>query len=102
RFLAAHADAPLDWLAPLKEAVTKAPEDQRNYGMFVGFMSGLAGKHPETVEHFKREALASKLFAPVLVMVTGALGITESDVRLVLSGLRDGLIPPSALMNWTM
>ena len=102
RSLAAYSGAPLDWFAPLKEAVTAAPEGQRNYAMFVGFMSGLAEKHPETVEHFKREALTSKLFAPVLVMVTAAVGITESDIRLVLAGLRDGLIPPSALMNWTV
>lgn len=100
--LAKQAPRPLDWLAPIQEAVAAAPEDRRNYGLFVGYMTGLADRHPEAIDLFKREALGSKIFAQALVMVTGSIGIEKGDVQLVISGLRNGMIEPNALVNWTM
>ena len=35
-------------------------------------------------------------------MVTASIGISESDVQLVISCLRDGTIEPHTLVNWTM
>jgi hypothetical protein len=102
RNLAKQAAKPLHWLAPLQEAVAGAPEGRRNYGLLVGYVTGLADKHPEAIDRFKREAVASKIFAPVLVMITASIGIAESDVQLVAAGLRDGMIKPNALVNWTM
>src|SRR5262249_40793231 len=57
-------------------------------------------RHPEAIDRFKREAIVSKTFAPVLIMVTASIGIAESDVPLVIGGLRDGMIKPNALVNW--
>lgn len=102
RDLAKQAATPLDWLAPIQEAVAAAPEDRRNYGLFVGYMVGLADRHPEAIDFFKREAVGSKIFAPALVMVTASIGVQKSDVELVIGGLRSGMIEPNTLINWTM
>lgn len=101
KFLAAHSSTPLDWLTSIKSAVVAAPDGQRNYGVLVGYLTGLAARHPDVVEQFKKEAMASKVFAPVLVMATASIGITDHDVQLVRAGLRDGILPPSTLANWT-
>ena len=102
RDLAKQAATPLDWLKPIQEAVTAAPEDRRNYGLLVGFMTGLADSYPEAIDRFKRDAIVSKIFAPALIMVTASIGISESDVQLVIGCLRDGTIEPDTLVNWTM
>ena len=98
RALAVQSAAPLDWLSPLKEAVIAAPDDQKNYGTLVGYLTGLSKRHPDAVERFKQTEIASKEFAPVVVMVTGSIGIKESDVDCV--GLRSGVLLPSAVSHW--
>ena len=101
RNLAKQATKPLDWLMPLKAAFVAAPAGQRNERMLVGYLAGLADKHPDVIAQFKKEAIASTIFAPVLVTVTATIGITEADVKLVSSGLHDGNIAPRDLMIWT-
>jgi DNA-binding transcriptional regulator YiaG len=102
RNLARRAAKPLDWFMPLKAAFVAAPAGQRNESMLVGYMAGLADKHPDVIEQCKGEAIASTIFAPVLVTVMASIGITEADVKLVSSGLRDGKIGPRDLRIWTV
>lgn len=99
--VAAIADAPLDWQAPIVQAVLETPEGERNYDMLAGYIIGIAKGHPEVVEAFKREAACSAELAPALPLICWRLGITLSDVRLAIEALREGLLSPDYLARWT-
>ena len=99
--VAAIADAPLDWQAPIVQAVLETPEGERNYDMLAGYITGIAKGHPGVVEAFKREAACSAELAPALPLICWRLGITLSDVRLVIETLREGLLSPDYLAPWT-
>lgn len=99
--VAAIADAPLDWQAPIVQAVLETPEGERNYDMLAGYITGIAKGHPEVVEVFKQEAACSAELAPALPLICWRLGTTLSDVRLVIEALREGLLSPDYLAPWT-
>jgi transcriptional regulator with XRE-family HTH domain len=102
RNLAKQAPKPLEWLMPIKAEFVAAPTGQKNERMLVGYLTGLADTHPDVIAQFKKEAISSMIFGPVLVMIMASIGITEADVKLVSSGLHDGKIAPKELMTWTV
>lgn len=97
--VASIADVPLDWQAPIVQAVVET-EGERNYDMLAGYMTGIAKDHPEVVEAFKREAACSVELAPALPWICWRLGITLSDVRLIIGALGEGLLSPDYLAPW--
>ena len=96
------ADSPRDWLQPIILAVSGLPEDERDFELLSGYLTGMAGKYPEVVDSFKRKASLSPELAPALPIVCWRLGITPSDIELVISALEAGLLPPWRLMQWTL
>ena len=94
------ADSPLEWLESVTQAAVEAPEGERNHDLLVGLVVGLEGRHPDAVDAFKPKAARSLELVPVLPQVCLQLGITPSDVELVVGSLRDGLLPPWRVHQW--
>ena len=88
--VAGHADSPLDWLEPIILAVVETPEGKRNYNLLSGYIAGIAEDSPDIVEALKRRAAQSPDLAPALPLVCARLGITSSDIDLVIGALRAG------------
>ena len=99
--LAGHADSPSDWLAPIIAAVVETPENERNHDLLSGYIAGIAEDCPDIVEALKQRATLSPDLAPALPLICWRLGITSSDIGLVIDALRADLLPPLALMQWT-
>ena len=99
--VAGHADSPSDWLEPVIAAVVETPERERNHDLLSGYVAGIAEDHPDIVEALKRKAAHSPELAPGLPLICWRLGITASDIGLVIDALQAGLLPPPALMRWT-
>ena len=95
------ADSPLDWLESIILAVVEAPESERNYDLLSGYVTGIAEEHPDIVEALKQRAAQSPELAPGLPLICWRLGVTASDIDLVIDALRAGRLPPLALMQWT-
>ena len=99
--VAGHADSPLDWLEPLIAAVVETPERERNYDLLSGYVAGIAEDCTDIVEALKQRAAQSSELAPALPLICWRLGITASDIDLVIDALRAGRLRPLALMRWT-
>ena len=99
--VADHADSPSDWLEPVIAAVVETPERDRNHDLLSGYVAGIAEDRPDIVEALKLKAAHSPELAPALPLICWRLGITASDIGLVVDALRAGLLPPLALMRWT-
>ena len=99
--LADLADSPLNWLEPIILAVVETPESERNYDLLSGYVTGIAEKHPDIAEALKQRAAQSPELAPALPLICWRLGITSSDIELIIGALRAGWLPPPALMQWT-
>lgn len=99
--LAELADSPLQWLEPITQAILKTPEDERNFDLLTGFVGGLAKDHPEAVANFKECAGRLQDLAPALPQVCFRLGITASDIKLVIRALQTDVLPPRALNIWS-
>ena len=99
--IAEFADSPLEWLEPIIHAVVQAPESERNFDLLTGFVAGLAKGHIEAVGAFKRRAARSPDLAPLLPHVCFPLGISASDIELVIGALQAGLLPPWQLTKWS-
>ena len=99
--LAGLADSPLDWLEPIILAVVETPEGERSYDLLSGYITGIAEKHPDVVEVVKQRAAQSPELAPGLPLICWRLGVTASDVELIIDALRANLLPPWRLMQWT-
>ena len=95
------ADSPLNWLEPIILAVVETPERERNHDLLSGYVAGIAEDHPDIVEALKQRAAQSPDLAPALPLICWRLGITSSDIDLVIGALRAGRLPPPALMQWT-
>lgn len=93
---------PLFWEKPIKSAYVMAPDGRRNYGLIAGFYAGLASRHPTTVDAFKREAVYSNVFAPILPFLCLRLGINATDVLMVCEALQEETLPPGTLSYWGM
>ena len=100
--LADLADSPPDWLEPIVLAVVETPEDDRNYDLLSGYVTGIATDYPDVVEVLKRRAARSPELAPALPLICWRLGIGSSDIELVIGALQTNLLPPSQLMQWTL
>lgn len=100
RALADLGDSPLDWLEPITQAAVEAPEGERNYDLLAGLVGGLGKSHPDAVQTFKLKAAQSIELVPVLPGVCSQLGVTPSDVELVVGALQDGLLLPWRVHQW--
>ena len=99
--VAGHSDSPLDWLEPIIAAAVETPECERNHDLLSGYVTGIAEDRPDIVEALKQRAAQSPDLAPALPLICWRLGITSSDIDLVIGALRAGRLPPPALMQWT-
>ena len=95
------ADSPLEWLEPIIHAVVQTPENERNFDLLTGFVAGLARGHIEAVDAFKLRTTLSPDLAPSLPHVCFPLGISASDIDLVIGALQAGLLPPWQLTKWS-
>ena len=102
RDLAARLDSPSDWLEHVVAAFRQAPEDERNCDLLSAYVAGMAQAHPEAAEAFKQRAAQSPELAQVLPLICFRLGLTPSDIPLVVGALEAGLLAPSRLMQWTV
>jgi DNA-binding transcriptional regulator YiaG len=100
RAVARLSRAPLQFEEPIRSAFAAASPSRRNLALLAGYYAGLSERHPQAVERFKREAIASDVLAPTLPAVCSSVGITEADVRLVCEGLDTERIPPLSVSNW--
>ena len=98
--LAEKARVPMSLKIPLTEAVEDAPDDERNFNLLIGYMEGLAQRHPEELEKFKKEAAKSRVFAPVLPQLTSRTGIGREDAAAAVECMEAGLIKPGEMGHW--
>ena len=96
------ADAPLEWLGHITEALHELPREDRDFDLLSGYLVGIDNAFPEEVASFKERAAESDVLAPALPLVCWRLGIVASDMPLVLSALHAGRLPPWRLMQWTL
>ena len=99
--VASHADSSSDWLEPIILAVVETPESERNYDLLSGYVTGIVEEYPDIVKALKQRTAQSPELAPALPLLCWRLGITASDIDLVIDALRAGRLPPLALMQWT-
>ena len=99
--VAGHADSPSDWLEAVIVAVAETPARERNHDLLSGYAAGIAEDCPDIVEALKQRAAQSPELAPALPLICQRLGITSSDIDLVIDALRADRLPPPALMQWT-
>ena len=95
------ADSPTEWLDPLINSLQEAPEDQRNFDLLSGFVTGLAAGHPSDVDVFKQRAVRSRELAPAFLRVCLRSGITRTDIQMATAALKDGLLPPHHFLWWS-
>lgn len=100
--LAELSNEPLFWEKLIKDAYVMAPDGKRNYGLIAGFYTGLASRHPTAVDAFKREAVRSNVYAPILPFLCLRLGIKAADVLMVCEALQEEALPPGTLSYWGM
>ena len=100
--IAESAYSPLEWLEPIVEAVVDAPDEIRNYSLLSGFIAGLSKNYPVAVDAFKKRAARMRELAPAVPQVCWRLGITASDIQLVVRALESGLLPPWRLNQWAV
>ena len=86
---------------PTTQAVIGTPDDERNYDLVAGFVTGLAESCPGAVDEFKKKAARSHDLAPSLPQICWRLGITPHDVRLTIASLQDRVLSPSRLHLWS-
>ena len=96
------ADAPLEWLDPITEALHELPQEHRDFDLLSGYLVGINNEFCEEVELFKERAAESDVLAPALPLVCWRLEIVASDIPLVLSALHANRLPPWRLMQWTL
>ena len=100
RAIARSSPTPLRWLEPMIGAISNAPEVERNHDLLSGFVVGLASGFPDEVAAFKERASRSPELAPALPRICQQLGITASDIALVLRTFNEGLLHPFQLALW--
>ena len=98
--LAKSLDAPVDWLERIIVAFEGTPEEERDFDLLSGYVAGIEKDRPDIVEDFKRRAAGSRTLAPILPLICWRIGITASDINLVIHALQAGLLPPLQLEQW--
>ncbi len=100
RVIASKADDALALRKPIIDALLMAPAENRNFGLLVGFMWGLAEREPDAFEEMKRQASMSGDLAPALALSTSYAGISSGDVELMCRSISSGHMPAFALRSW--
>ena len=95
-------DSSVDWLERIALAVTEAPENERDFDLLSGYVTGLAEHHPNIVEAFKQRVARSPQLAPALPLICRRAGIKPSDIGLVVGALQTGLLPVWCLRQWSL
>lgn len=98
--IAKSSPTPLQWLEPMIAAVSNVPNAVRNHNLLSGFVVGIAESFPNDLVAFKERAAHSPELAPALPPVCWQLGITSSDIPLVLHALNEGLLEPFQIVLW--
>ena len=98
--LAEKAPDPLSLKIPLTKAVESMADDERNFGLLIGFMKGLGQRCPEELAKFKKEAAKSAVFAQILPVLTLDAGIASEDIAAAVETMKAGLMPPGAMRHW--
>lgn len=98
--IASSTNSPIDMLRDIEMVLSEVPADERNYGLLVGFVAGLNELQPLAVEAFKLRASKRSYLAPSVPMICRRLGITSSDIGLVISSLEAKRLSPGSLMQW--
>ena len=98
--IAESSRTPLQWLEPMIAAVSGVPDAERNHSLLSGLIFGLAEPFPNDVAAFKERAARSSELAPALPEICSQLGITSSDIALVLRAFNEGLLRPDRLTLW--
>ena len=91
---------PYEWIDPIISAVTDVPEQERNFELLKGYITGIASAQPAVVDAFKKRASASSDLAPVLPLICSQIGITPSDIDLVIETLQARRLHPQWLAHW--
>ena len=94
------AGAPSDWLERFIQAAVEIPEEERNFDLLSGYITGIAEMHPELASDFKQRAVRSPELAPALPLICWRLGITPSDIGLIIGAFQEDLVPAWRLMQW--
>lgn len=89
-----------EWLEPIISAVTDVPEQERNFELLKGYITGIASAQPAVVDAFKKRASTSSDLVPVLPRICSQIGITPSDIDLVIVTLQARRLHPQWLAHW--
>ena len=100
RAIAERALDPLQWMDSITDAYIAAPEGERNFGLLGGFLGGLAVRHPEIVDTFKKDAVTSTTFGPTLPFICSRVGLNSSDIPLAMMAIKAGVLPVGHLRSW--
>ena len=98
--IAKSSPTPLQWLEPMITAVSGVPDAERDHSLLSGFVVGLTESFPNDAAAYKERAARSPVLAPTLPPVCWQLGITSSDILLVLRAFNEGLLHPFQLVLW--
>ena len=102
RAIAENADNTLQFLEPIKEALKRIPEKERDFNFLSGYLLGLYPKYPDVIAQFKIEASTDPVFAPALPIVCLRTELKDSDIPLALNAHQEGLFPILLLKNWAL
>ena len=83
-----------EWLQLLIQIIEKTPEAERRYGLLLGYICDLASRQPDAVEAFKQSAAHSPALASMLPRICRVIGWKSSDLDLIVSALRNGILSP--------
>lgn len=100
--IAELSEDPLFWERSIQDAYSMVADGKLNYGLIVGFYTGLSSRHPVAVDAFKREAVHSGIFAPMLPALCLRLGINAADVLMICEAVLKGTLLPESISCWTM
>jgi transcriptional regulator with XRE-family HTH domain len=100
RAIGEKAERPIEWVREIEAAYVDAPTDEGNFGLLAGVLTGISSRHPEVLSAFKREAVGSTTFAPMLPFLCAQVGLVSSDIALVVAALKAGTLPPVRLRTW--
>ena len=98
--IAESSPTPLQWLEPMIAAVSDVPDAERNHSLLSGLVVGSAKRFPKDVAAVKERAARSPALAPALPQICWQLGITSSDIALVLQAFNERLLRPFQLALW--
>ena len=100
--LAELAESPSEWYEPITEALLATPEEERDYGLLIGYVTSIVTASPDAGQGLKQTIAATPGLAPAFPTICLYLGITTSDIAIAVEALESGLVRPLHLRRWTM